>query len=505
MNPSNIFFRKILESGLYRSIVIVFVLISVFLTDIVKGWLSPGVDPLLETLMTLAFAVLLSELILTILAYSDWYKRLSFWVFLIATFTMLFDLSWFVNHIFMDLDDIFPLIPMRLMRLIRLVSRLGRMMRIIRVFLSSQLLSLKALFTGGGNDQGDKLMTRKIIKRLTGKERVQIWEKIEAIISYGTMLSFLFLYVMISGLGILQTVPVSPAYLQAQVLVATSPEEPQIRKFLEKSEDILYLESRNTVYVNRSDRMQEIRTEETLKEEGPGSLILVDNSGPARMMHRQSLYISVIFFAAMSFMNLFISWVIRKYNLEFSGVLKTLARALDERDSYTREHSVHVAEYGKALAAAMGMNRKEQEMVHLAGELHDIGKIGVPEEVLHKNGPLDDAEYSVMKKHPVQGIEILDGLLNLDQVVLAAYFHHEKYNGKGYPEGLEHNAIPKIARILSVCDVWDALTTDRPYRKAMGFEKARSILMKMRGEDLPPDEVDAFFDNQVWKVLSEPG
>ena len=203
----------------------------------------------------------------------------------------------------------------------------------------------------------------------------------------------------------------------------------------------------------------------------------------------------------MSFMNLFISWVIRKYGVEFSGVLKTLAHALDERDPYTREHSRHVAQYGRKLAEAMGMSKKEQEVVHLAGELHDVGKIGVPEAVLHKDGPLDDEEYSIMKKHPVQGIEILNSIVNMDQVILAAYYHHEKYNGKGYPEGLEKDRIPRIARILSVCDVWDALTTDRPYRKAMEFEKAKSILIKMRGEDLPPLEVDAFFEHEVWKAL----
>ncbi len=502
MKRVSLFCRKILDSSLYRSILIIFVLVSVFLTDIIKGWLSPASDPVLEILMSLAFLFLMSELILTAIAYRDWYKRLTFWVFLAANLTMLLDMNWFVNGLFLHMDTLFPLIPMRLMRLIRLVSRLGRMMRILRVFLSDHLSALIAVFTGASTDRGDRLMTQSIVKRLTGKERVQIWEKIETIISYGTMISFLFLYIMISGLGILQTVPVSPDFIQAQVLAATSPGPEKIRLFIQEHEDLLYFQMEDTTYINREERISEIRQDEILMEESGSALFFVDNSEPVRQVHRQSLYISLIFFAAMSFMNLFISWVIRKYNLEFSGVLKTLARALDERDSYTREHSVHVAVYGKALAAALGMKKKEQEIVFLAGELHDIGKIGVPEDVLHKDGPLNDDEYRVMKKHPVQGIEILDGLLNLDQVILAAYYHHEKFNGKGYPEGLEKDSIPRIARILSVCDVWDALTTDRPYRSALDFEKAKSIIMKMRGEDLPPLEVDAFFDNKVWKAIT---
>ena len=493
--------RKILDSTLYKSIIIFFVLVSVFLTDITKGWMSPGADRIQEVLMTLAFVFLMTELLLNVLAYRFWYRKLSFWIFLFATLTLLFDLNWFINCIFVDMGSAIPIIPMRLMRLIRLVSRLGRMMRIIHVFLSNQLQTIRAIFFGSNSDRGDKLMTQKVMKRLTGKDRVRTWEKIEAIISYGIMACFLFLYVMISGLGILQMVPVSPSYLKAEVLIDTTMGEPQIRKFLNEAEDLLYLKSGETLYLDDQERIREVRSDEILKLEDPSSLILVDNSTPLRKVHRQSLYISLIFFTAMSFMTLFISWVIQKYSVEFSGVLKTLARALDERDSYTREHSVHVAVYGKALAAAMGLSWKEQDVVHLAGELHDIGKIGVPESVLHKNGPLDDEEYGIMKKHPVQGIEILDGLLNLDQVVLAAYYHHEKYNGKGYPEGLERDSIPRIARILSVCDVWDALTTDRPYRSAMSFEKAKSILQEMRGEDLPPDEVDAFFNNEVWKAL----
>ena len=493
--------RKILNSSPYKTLIFCFVLISVFMSDFVKGWLEPSADGWLETLMLLAFIFLLSELIFTFLADRHWWKRGSFWLFTFATLTILFDMDWFVRWAFMDMGTLFPLIPVKLMRLIRLVSRLGRMMRIIRVFLNHQLFTLKARLTGSTVDRGDQLMTMQLIKRQTGENRARIWNKIESVISYGTMLCFLFLYLMISGLGIMNTAPVSPAFLKGEILLQSGMNGEKLVAFMENTPDILFLKIEDRIFLNREAAVGSLRLDEILSYEDSKTLFLVDNSALNRQVHRHTLGLTLIFFIAMSFMNLFTSWVIRKYSLEFSGVLKTLARALDERDSYTSEHSKHVASYARSLAEAMGMNKKEQDVVHLAGELHDIGKIGVPEGVLHKNGPLDEREFSIMKKHPVQGIEILNNIVNLDQVILAAYYHHEKYNGKGYPEGLEKDRIPRVARILSVCDVWDALTTDRPYRDAMSFEKAKEAIMKMRGEDLPPDEVDAFFRHEVWKAL----
>lgn len=180
--------------------------------------------------------------------------------------------------------------------------------------------------------------------------------------------------------------------------------------------------------------------------------------------------------------------------LLFMATLTSLAKAIDARDSYTHQHSTAVALYGKHTARAMGLSAVHQETIHTAGLLHDIGKIGVPEHILLKPGRLSAEEYETIKSHPLRGSEILQPLPDLVPIIEAVRGHHERYDGTGYPDCLVGEDIPLYARILCVCDAWDAMTTDRPYRKGMTFAKAKSILLEEQETQFDPKAVNAFLD-----------
>ena len=168
-----------------------------------------------------------------------------------------------------------------------------------------------------------------------------------------------------------------------------------------------------------------------------------------------------------------------------------LAEALDMRDEGTARHSQTVGRYCEMMARALGFTGARAERVRVAGVLHDIGKIGVGDSILQKPGPLTDEEYEAMKKHPEIGARILggSGLSDIRQWVLA---HHERPDGRGYPAGLEGDEIPIEARILSVGDAYEAMTSDRVYRKAIGHDAARDELCKWAGKQFDADVVDAF-------------
>ena len=181
--------------------------------------------------------------------------------------------------------------------------------------------------------------------------------------------------------------------------------------------------------------------------------------------------------------------------LEWDMVLASitsLARALDERDPYTRFHSENVARYAVAIGRKDGLNAVELENIRLAGLLHDIGKIGIPDIVLHKPGRLSEAEFEKIKEHSRLGAEILQPIPSLEDVVPGILHHHERQDGGGYPMGLKGDEIPPIAQILAVADTFDALVTDRPYRKGMPREKALDIMKEASGPQLAPKYVSLF-------------
>jgi putative two-component system response regulator len=158
------------------------------------------------------------------------------------------------------------------------------------------------------------------------------------------------------------------------------------------------------------------------------------------------------------------------------NVLVSLATALDAKDNYTSGHSVRVADYAEALGGALGLDRAARRNLRRAGLLHDIGKIGTRLDYLHKPGPLTTAEYEEVKKHPVIGYEICRPLRTMAPLVALIRGHHERLDGKGYPDGLKGDQIPVPLRCLSVADVYDALTSDRSYRKAMSHADALRVI-----------------------------
>jgi putative two-component system response regulator len=157
-------------------------------------------------------------------------------------------------------------------------------------------------------------------------------------------------------------------------------------------------------------------------------------------------------------------------------VLFSLALSIEAKDPYTKGHCERLSQYSVALAERLGLPHDQRLALQRAGTVHDIGKIGVPEHILAKRGPLTDAEWVIMREHPVIGERICSPLRAFRNVLPIIRYHHEKLDGSGYPDGLSGDAIPLTARILQVADVYDALTTDRPYRAAMKSEEAFSVI-----------------------------
>lgn|GEM_PF-4843338 len=169
-------------------------------------------------------------------------------------------------------------------------------------------------------------------------------------------------------------------------------------------------------------------------------------------------------------------WLNEKIQKLFIEAITSLAQAIDARDPYTYGHSVRVAELGCAIAREIHLSPDHMKSFEIACLLHDIGKIGVSEEILHKPGKLSDEEFATMKKHPGIGEDILKPLGEMFDIIPAVRSHHEKLDGKGYPRGLSAEEIPLEARILAVADVYDALSSDRPYRKALSREESLTMM-----------------------------
>jgi two-component system response regulator RpfG len=187
--------------------------------------------------------------------------------------------------------------------------------------------------------------------------------------------------------------------------------------------------------------------------------------------------------------------------------LLRLARAGEFRDEETGFHLIRMSRYSRLIASAIGLDRDEVETIELAAPLHDIGKIGIPDHILLKPDKLDASEWDVMRRHPVIGHEILKGSASkyVRMGALIALGHHEKYDGSGYPSGLVGDHIPLCARIVSVADVYDALTTARPYKKAWKSEQGFEYVEAQRGKHLDARLVDAFVavKKEVMDVQSE--
>ena len=172
-------------------------------------------------------------------------------------------------------------------------------------------------------------------------------------------------------------------------------------------------------------------------------------------------------------------------------VTTALSQTIDAKDKYTKGHSNRVAKYSRMLAKALGENEKTQENIYYVALLHDIGKIGIPNAIINKPGKLTDEEYEIIKTHPVIGSDILKTISSMPEISIGARSHHERYDGRGYPDGLAGEDIPWIARIIGVADAYDAMTSNRSYRQYLPQEVVRSEIVKCRGIQFDPQVADA--------------
>lgn len=176
------------------------------------------------------------------------------------------------------------------------------------------------------------------------------------------------------------------------------------------------------------------------------------------------------------------------------NILFTLAKALEAKDPYTEGHSERVGELAKKLAKEVGLGEDAREALDKAAKIHDIGKVGVPETILNKPGPLTKEEFNYIKKHVVLSEQICAPLRSMRGILGIIRHHHENYNGKGYPYGLKGEDIPLEARILSIVDAYDAMTSDRPYRKRLPQDEVIKRLKEGSGTQWDPKLVDLFIN-----------
>lgn len=167
-------------------------------------------------------------------------------------------------------------------------------------------------------------------------------------------------------------------------------------------------------------------------------------------------------------------------------IIDALTEAIDAKDSYTRGHSRRVAEYAKTIAARAGKDKKTQENIRYMGMLHDIGKIGIPDSIITKSSSLSDKEFFVTRKHPEIGAEILSTISEMPGLAVGARYHHERYDGTGYPDGLAGDAIPEEARIIAVADAYDAMASKRSYRDVLPQKVVYEEIQKGRGTQFDP-------------------
>lgn len=171
-------------------------------------------------------------------------------------------------------------------------------------------------------------------------------------------------------------------------------------------------------------------------------------------------------------------------------IMSALAATIDAKDAYTNGHSTRVAEYAKEIARRIGKSEQEQEDIYYVGLLHDIGKIGIPGEIINKTSKLTDEEYERIKSHPVIGSNILKNISEIQDISVGARWHHERYDGRGYPDHLNGKDIPEVARIIGVADAYDAMTSKRSYRDVMPQEVVRSEIEKGKGNQFDPYYAD---------------
>lgn len=181
----------------------------------------------------------------------------------------------------------------------------------------------------------------------------------------------------------------------------------------------------------------------------------------------------------------------------YMGAITSLAKALEARDKYTDGHSKRVTDYSLAIAKKLSLLEKDIEKIRLAALLHDIGKIGIKEEILHKNGSLTNEEYTHISEHPNIAVEILKMIIKDEEIIKVIRHHHERFDGKGTPDGLRGDEIPIGSRIIAVGDTYDAMTSNRPYRSFLSHEDAIAELKRCSGTQFDPKIVNSFMGIKI--------
>ncbi len=190
----------------------------------------------------------------------------------------------------------------------------------------------------------------------------------------------------------------------------------------------------------------------------------------------------------------------------YMATVRALSNAVEARDAYTGKHAERVAAYGLELARAAGLRLADDPLTEFGFLLHDVGKVAVPDAILFKPGPLTEDERAVMRRHAVIGWEILRDIDFLGDAKLVVRHHHERWDGNGYPDGLSGEEIPLAARVFSIADAYDALTTARPYREAVGVGLAREIIAAAAGTQFDPAVTEVFAgvrDDVLERIRSE--
>ncbi|MBO7633403.1 MAG: HD-GYP domain-containing protein, partial [Lachnospiraceae bacterium] len=196
----------------------------------------------------------------------------------------------------------------------------------------------------------------------------------------------------------------------------------------------------------------------------------------------------------------------------FDQTATALVNAIDAKDKYTHGHSSRVADYARKIAELAGKDEDYCDEIYYAALLHDVGKIGIPESIINKTGRLTDEEYEIIKQHPEKGVQILESISEIPNLSIGAHYHHERYDGKGYPSHMKGTDIPEIARIISVADAYDAMTSNRSYRSPIPQQKVREEIVKGSGTQFDPDfartmlhliDVDTEYDMQERAEIKE--
>ncbi len=187
-----------------------------------------------------------------------------------------------------------------------------------------------------------------------------------------------------------------------------------------------------------------------------------------------------------------------RFNHIYHDAVECLVAALEARDPYSCGHSRRVADMAVDLARLVGLKGRELEMVHIAAHLHDIGKIGIPDQILRKPGRLLPHEYAIIQRHPEIGYNILVKSRQLKRVAVMVLHHHERWDGKGYPRGLKGEAIPLGSRIIALCDAVDAMTSERPYRPPLSWQQCRQEIVAGKAGQFDAVLVEAA--ERLWPV-----